>query len=115
VGPPLFKEFVMPEWTDYQAAADKAKRWAAALDRQGRSEDALLMRLLAEAAAEKAAGMAVTAIAEAPAQRDSRDTGGGPPCSLCGLEGDLDAGGLTATCLNPDCCRFMHAVAIDRF
>lgn len=108
----------MPEWTDYRAAADKAGQWAAALERQGRAEDALLMRLLGGAAEDKAAALAVPAVAEAPGQRESRDTGGGgdgPPCSLCDRASALDAGGLTATCLNPDCCRFMHAVAVDRF
>lgn len=102
------------QWTDYRAAADKAAQWAAGLDRQGRAEDALMMRLLAEAAAEKAESLAVAAVAGAPAQRDSRD---GPACSLCGRPGvtDGDGDGSTVTCYNPECVRFRVLVAADRF
>lgn len=100
------------QWTDYKAAANKAAQWAAGLDRQGRAEDALMMRLLGEAAAEKAESLAVTAVAGAPAQRDTRD---GPACSLCGRPGVTENGGMTATCYNPDCVRFMAKVAADRF
>ena len=73
------------------------------------------MRLLADAAADKAAALAVAAVAEAPAQRDSRECGDGPPCSLCDRPSMLDSGGLTATCKNPDCCRFMKPVAVSMF
>lgn len=102
----------MPEWTDYQAAADKARRWADSLAEKGREEDALIMRLLADAAADKAADRAIAAVAEAPAQRDTRD---GPPCAICGQPGLLSHGGETASCLNHDCIRFMADVAATMF
>jgi putative intracellular protease/amidase len=102
----------MAEWTDYRAAADKAAKWANALELQGRDEDGLLMRLLGGAAEEKAEALAVAAIAEAPGQRDTSER---PVCSLCGMTGMLDAGGRTATCFNPDCCRCGRPVAVSMF
>lgn len=100
------------QWTDYTAAAGRAEKWAIVLDRQGRAEDALMMRLLGEAAAEKAEALAVAAVAEAPAQRDTRD---GPACSLCGRPGVTETDGSMVTCYNPECVRFRVPVPAGRF
>jgi hypothetical protein len=104
------------EWTDYRAAADRAAKWAAALERGGREEEARLMRLLADAAGGRADDMAVTAVAGAPGGRVTTEFArAGRPCSLCGRAGAPSPDGAAMTCLNPDCNRFRLAVAAARF
>ncbi len=97
----------------FRVAADKADAWADKAEKSGRLEDAATLRTLAAAAQDKAGRLARDEAAKPPSCSGHPDAS--TACSLCGAPGIRGHNGLTLSCTNPACVRFMCDVAANVF